>query len=90
MFHPIFTKQFKKDYKLSQKRNLPIEDLDYVIEKLIDGKRLDFKYKDHALMGKYRDCRECHVYNDWLLLYRYDFTDSTVTFIRTGSHSDLF
>jgi mRNA interferase YafQ len=47
MFRPIFTTQFRKDYKLSQKRNLPVEDLDYVMEKLIDGKRLDFKYKDH-------------------------------------------
>jgi len=90
MFTPIFTKQFKKDYKLSQKGGLNMEDLDSVIEKLIDGRKLEYKYKDHALIGEFKDCRECHINNDWLLLYQYDFTDNTIALIRTGSHSDLF
>lgn len=44
--------------------------------------------KDHSLKGEYRDCRECHIEPDWLLIYKIE--GNSVTFIRTGSHSELF
>ena len=33
---------------------------------------LDTKYKDHALTNDsyYKDCRECYIEPDWLLVYR--------------------
>ena len=76
MFTAIFTNQFKKDYKLAKRRYLRMEDLDRVLEKLISGKVLEHKYKDHALIGKFRDCRECHIDGDWLLIYRYEIGNS--------------
>jgi len=90
MFSPVFTNQFKKDYKLAMRRDLRMEDLDSVLEKLISGKILEHKYRDHVLIGKFSDCRECHITGDWLLIYRHDRTDNSIVFIRTGSHSDLF
>lgn len=57
---------------------------------------LDPKYCDHSLRGRYpdqkggnTDCRECHVCNDWLLIYRFP-DDESVDFIRTGTHSEMF
>lgn len=63
-------------------------DLDVVIETLASQKRLDARYKDHALTGDLRGYRECHIKPDWLLIYY--VVDGTLYLARTGSHSDLF
>ncbi|MDI6765516.1 MAG: type II toxin-antitoxin system YafQ family toxin [Bacteroidota bacterium] len=55
------TNQFKKDYKLSKKQGREIEKLVEVIEKLVCEEKLDQKYREHALHGSYKDCRECHI-----------------------------
>jgi mRNA interferase YafQ len=34
--------------------------------------------------------RECHVLNDWLLIYAIDKGRLILTAIRTGTHDDLF
>jgi len=83
-----FTTKFKKDYKLSIKRNLDISLLDAVIINLINEVPLDKKYNDHSLVGNYSGCRECHIMSDWLLIYQ--IGNGVVVFERTGTHSDLF
>lgn len=86
-----FTGQFKKDYKLAQRRNLPEQELQSVIHDLACDIELTPDKRDHALVGKYAGSRECHIRPDWLLIY--SKTDSDIhllTLIRTGSHSDLF
>jgi len=80
--------QFKKDYKRCLKRGCEIVKLHTVIEVLANGKKLDAKYRDHSLLGDYRDCRECHIEPDWLLIYM--TTETELVLIRTGTHSDLF
>jgi mRNA interferase YafQ len=49
---------------------------------------LDASYKEHFLSGNYMGYMECHIESDWLLIYI--LTEDTVTFARTGTHSDLF
>jgi len=49
---------------------------------------LDSKYKEHPLTGKYIGHLECHIQPDWLLIYLIEGND--LTFVRTGTHSDLF
>ncbi|WRB49532.1 type II toxin-antitoxin system mRNA interferase toxin, RelE/StbE family [Helicobacter pylori] len=44
---------------LNQKIELEIFDL--VIENLRNQIPLDEKFKDHALVGEYKGCRECHI-----------------------------
>jgi mRNA interferase YafQ len=61
-----------------------------VIKKLVKGNTLEAKYYDHVLFGCYNDHRECHIEPDWLLIYFIDIEQNTITFVRTGSHSDLF
>jgi len=70
------------------KRSKAIELLDKLIIKLFNEEKLEVKYKDHQLMGIYRDSRECHVEPDWLLIYRIE--NDELILERTGSHSDLF
>ncbi len=85
---PVFTSQFKKDYKLSQKRGKDISKIKAVMSELTNEKSLSSSNKDHSLSGNYKNCRECHIETDWLLIY--EVTKTEIHFLRTGSHSDLF
>ena len=57
---------------------------------LAAGEALPEKNKDHALLGNYEGCRECHITPDWLLVYEIDNEDLILYLTRTGTHSDLF
>ena len=61
-----------------------------LIKKLVNKECLEAKYKDHGLIGDYKDCRECHITPDWLLIYQIDGNELILYLTRTGTHSDLF
>lgn len=92
MLKPVFTGQFKRDYKLAIKRGCDIEKLSTVIGFLCDEQPLPEIYRDHALVNSrnYQDMRECHIEPDWLLVYKVQRDTLFLKLIRTGSHSDLF
>ena len=81
---------FKKDFKRILKRGYDIRLLEEVINILASGKSLPERYKDHNLIGDYKDCRECHITPDWLLIYKIDNNELILYLTRTGTHSDLF
>lgn len=83
------THQFKKDYrqvKYSGRYN--VKEIDLILCRIIDEKPLEPKNCDHELSGNKRGIRECHIFPDLLLMYRY--FDGGVIFIRLGSHAELF
>ena len=86
----VWTAQFKKDYKLADKRGRDIARIDNCIRMLAAGKQLTPKYRDHSLSGRWSGHRECHIEPDWLLIYRIEGNDLILILARTGSHSDLF
>ena len=90
MLKPIKTKQFEKDQKKAHKQHKNFDELEEIAIKLIEQKPLDSKYKDHSLIGPWKGCRDCHVQNDWVLIYRINEKAKTITFERIGSHSELF
>jgi len=71
-----------------KKRGRDMDKLIEIIHILVDAEKLPVKNKDHQLKGTLKDCRECHIESDWLLIYRIE--GSELCFIRTGTHSDLF
>ena len=81
---------FKKDFKRIVKRGYDMRLLEEVIGLLANETPLPAKYKDHALIGDYADCRECHITPDWLLIYQINDHELILYLTRTGSHSDLF
>lgn len=85
-----FTTQFKKDIKLAKKQGKDTDKIFEVVEKLANDEVLDAKYKDHCLTGDYKDCRECHIEPDWLLIYKKYESELILMLIRMGSHSELF
>ena len=48
------------------------------------------KYRPHKLSGNYSNCWECHIKEDWLLVWLQNDNELTLLFINTGTHSDLF
>ncbi len=82
------TKQFKKDVRRLQRQGKDFTIMKEVIEKLCAGKRLEKRYCEHELRGKYKGVKECHLKPDWLLIY--EQTDTTIKLRRTGNHSELF
>lgn len=84
------THQFEKDLKLARKQGKNEDRLWEVVGKLANGETLDKKYKDHNLTGKYSGYRECHIYPDWLLVYKQEDNILVLLLYRLGSHSDLF
>jgi len=83
-----YTRQFKKDLRLAQKRRKDIDKLKSVMALLVEERVLGEKHKDHPLAGSFANYRECHIEPDWLLIYK--LNPSEIHFVRTGTHSDLF
>ena len=84
------TTHFKRDLKTIQKRGYNLEQLKDIIQLLANGQKLPLKNRDHALLGNYFNCRECHIAPDWLLIYEIVENDLLLYLTRTGTHSDLF
>lgn len=90
MLKIVYTTQFKKDYKLAQKRGVDVEELFKVIELLQKQKPLPPEKKDHLLHGNYKGYRECHVRPDLLLIYKVNNKELELLLFRSRTHSDLY
>ena len=86
------TSKFKRDFK-RLKGGQYAKELDRlfieVLAPLLGDQALPLRYRDHSLTGEYRDCRECHLKPDLLLIYR-RVGDDVLELTRMGSHSELF
>jgi len=80
--------QFKRDVNRIIKRRKDVSKLKDIVRRLTSAEKLPPQHKDHQLKGTLKDCRECHIESDWLLIYR--IAGSELCLIRTGTHADLF
>jgi mRNA interferase YafQ len=90
MLEPIYTKIFRKQYRLMNKQGMNLDKLIEVMDIIISEQPLPPERCNHPLKGKWKDALDCHIQGDWVLVYEIDPAARTVTFHRTGSHSDLF
>jgi len=87
--HRLFkSNSFKRSYK--KQRLNDDEELAYidVVYNLLCDNKLAEKYKDHQLIGKLKEFRECHIKPDLLLIYLIE--DDILKLADIGSHSELF
>lgn len=87
----IWQSAFGRDYKREKKgqhRDRLDDRLQEVLECLVRDVALPAKFKDHGMAGKWKDCRNCHVWPDLVLLYRMP-GDNELHLVRLGSHSEL-
>jgi mRNA interferase YafQ len=86
-----WTTQLKRDYRRESKgayRNTLDLELFSVIEALASDRALEARFRDHALVGEWKDCRDCHIKPDLVLIYMRSGLDA-LRLIRLGSHSEL-
>ena len=89
-FEVVKSRQFKKSLKKMLRRGKDINKLEAVVSMLARGESLPARYKDHALSGDLTGLRDCHIENDWILLYYIEANVLVLTLSDTGTHSDLF
>ena len=85
----VLSNRFKKDLKRLKKRQYDLTLLEKTVDKLAAGEVLELKYHDHNLSGGLSGFRECHIAQDWLLVYRIEENDLILLLMRTGTHADV-
>ncbi|MEY3391120.1 MAG: hypothetical protein RL350_1382 [Pseudomonadota bacterium] len=64
-----FKRDFKRELKGNHKQSLT-SDLTLILKLLIADKKLPGRFRDHSLIGDWRDHRDCHIKPDLVLIYR--------------------
>jgi len=99
MIKIAFTNQFEKDIERCKARNWDFERYKEAAAYLSTGMSLPKEFKDHPLNGDWKRHREFHFGPDRLVIYYLHHPpkkkgteppDSELTYVRMGSHSDLF
>ena len=84
----------KKDYKRVSSNTRHARNIDEllraVLNLLVDDQPLPDSCRDHALVGNWKNHRECHLKPDLLLIYRQEEDSDVLELVRLGSHSELF
>jgi len=80
---------FERDLKRLEKKKADKSKLIKVVKDLANNKVLAPKYRDHQLKGNLKDFRECHIEDDWLLMYKKDKKQLILVLVRTGTHDDI-
>jgi mRNA interferase YafQ len=80
---------FERDLRRLEKNKADKSKLLIVISDLAHNKVLAPKHKDHQLKGKLKKIRECHIEDDWLLMYKKDKKRLILLLIRTGTHDNI-
>lgn len=85
---PARTSAFGRDMVRCKARGYDMDAIRVIMGRLIHRERLERRQKDHPLKGEWVGFRECHVADDWLLVYR--IVGNEIHFARTGTHTDIF
>ena len=82
---------FKKQYNKIIKQGKDIKKLNKVIECLLKGEELHSKYRNHKLVDnkKFKNCYDCHIEPNWLLIYKIDNNELLLILVETGTHSEV-
>jgi len=90
MFLLKYSSRFKKDLKRYKHNNAALDELEKILDILAKGGKLPPKNFNHRLAGEFKDCFECHIRPDVLLIYKIEKSKITILLLRIGSHSELF
>ena len=83
------TTRYRKSLKKLLRRGKDIRKIVEIVQMLACGETLPARCRDHALTGDLAGLRDCHVENDWVLLYKIQDDMLVLVLADTGTHSDL-
>lgn len=90
MFILKYSSRFKKDLKGYKYNKVVLAELIKVLDSLAKGDSLPSKNINHSLSGEFKNCFECHIRPDVLLVYKIKKEEITILLLRIGSHSEIF
>lgn len=81
-------KGFKKAFKklIPKDKELVLQ----ILTRLANDEILEPKYNDHALQGRLKDCRDCHIKPNLVLIYQKREDILELLALDIGSHSEVF
>jgi mRNA interferase YafQ len=82
-------KKYTKNLKKLAKQGKNLELLKKVVDLLANGEQLPATYKDHQLKGQLQEYRECHIKDDWLLVYQIIKNELILVLVGTGTHEEI-
>nr|WP_102397661.1 type II toxin-antitoxin system YafQ family toxin [Vibrio cyclitrophicus] len=87
-----YTKAFNKDWdRYNRAGRYDMHNAVAVMDLIFKNQTIPEQYCDHELQGEEWDgARELHIGGDFLLVYQVDDAKGLVTFVRLGTHSELF
>ena len=81
------TGQFKRDFKKFRRSPQKVVAFEQVVALILNESPLPEEYKQHPLKGNYKGCLECHIEDDYLLIW---IDSDMIELVRIGSHAELF
>lgn len=81
--------RYLRDREYLESNGYDLAVLDGVISMLLEGERLPRRCKVHRLRGDKEGLWDCHIKDDWILLYRYRPDGLVLEAVRTGGHRRL-
>ena len=78
----------KKTLKKLSKNDLNL--VGEILDRLASGEKLEPKHKDHPLVRNFKECRECHIKPDLLLVYKKVDEILVINALQISNHSKIF
>ncbi len=90
MYSVDTTNQLEKSLKECKRQGKRIDNLWEVVAILMEDGCLPAEFKPHMLTEELAGLWECHIEDDWLLIWRQDDRKLTLLLTDTGTHQYLF
>lgn len=90
MYKLRYTKRFERDLARCKRNGLDLEELWSVVDVLVSNGCVPDENKPHMLRDEYAGCWECHIDENWLLVWRQNDNRLTLLLTNTGTHEELF
>ncbi len=84
-----YSTKAKKDLKRYRHDTNKMRQLFDILTLLAQGEPIPVQFKPHVLSGNYKNCMECHVGIDFLLVW-VDSEADKIYIVRIGSRAELF
>lgn len=84
------TREFDRDIKRCKRQGRNMQLFREVLHLLTENGYLPESYKPHTLHDEYAGLWECHIEEDWLLIWRQNDNKLTLLLTNTGTHQELF
>lgn len=84
------TEGFKADLRHCKRQGKDLAIFREALILLSENGCLPDAYSPHMLRDEYSGCWECHLEEDWLLIWRQNDKQLTLLLTNTGTHDELF